>query len=552
MKRLLLLLLLSVPSFAACSITVFVSGTPILSAPVNANFASLNTCKPQVFSGTTLPGNIAGSKLGDLYLNTTSGLSYQCFKTSGVCTAVAAANWVQIGGGGGGSGTVTVVSSGSLTSTACVTGGGTTTIQTGTGCTISSTGDMVAHSYASSDTTHSGGSLYNGLTSGAVMLAAADVAGTAIVYVLPSTNGTSGQFLKDNGVVACPTLAAGSPSVCHQLTWASGGGGGTIPSTTSTLKGDGAGNALAVTGTGTDCVLVNGSSGACGSGSGTVTSIGTTSPITGGTITTTGTIACASCVTSSTPGAGVAHFAGSTQAVTSSLIVNADITAATIDLTTKVTGTLPVANGGTGITSLGTGVATALGANVSGTGAICLASGSACAGGGGSGLVLIEQHSASSSATLNFTTCISGTYDQYVVKFQDILPVTTGQDFLFRVGNGSYDSSSNYYWATKYVRNDGAEGVLASGGGAGTAGSLFTSISNNSSTGGISGDFQINNPSGSLRKVFGFQVQANQAAGFFTGNGASTWDQTTTITQFQFYFAAGILSGTIRCYGLAK
>jgi hypothetical protein len=289
-----------------------------------------------------------------------------------------------------------------------------------------------------------------------------------------------------------------------------------------------------------------------GAGTGGVTSVGTTSPITGGTITTTGTIACASCVTSATPGAGVAHFAGSTQAVTSSLIVNADITAATIDLTTKVTGTLPVANGGTGITSFGTGVATALGANVSGTGAICLASGSACAGGGGSGLVLIEQHSASSSATLNFTTCISGTYDQYVVKFQDILPVTTGQDFLFRVGNGSYDSSSNYYWATKYVRNDGAEGVLASGGGAGTAGSLFTSISNNSSTGGISGDFQINNPSGSLRKVFGFQVQANQAAGFFTGNGSSTWDQTTTITQFQFYFAAGILSGTIRCYGLAK
>lgn len=43
-------------------------------------------------------------------------------------------------------------------------------------------------------------------------------------------------------------------------------------------------------------------------------------------------------------------------------IVNADITNSTIDLTTKVTGTLPVANGGTGITSLGTGIATWLGA----------------------------------------------------------------------------------------------------------------------------------------------------------------------------------------------
>lgn len=52
-------------------------------------------------------------------------------------------------------------------------------------------------------------------------------------------------------------------------------------------------------------------------GTGTVTSIATTSPITGGTITTTGTIACATCVVASSPGAGYAHFAGSTQTVTS-------------------------------------------------------------------------------------------------------------------------------------------------------------------------------------------------------------------------------------------
>lgn len=61
-----------------------------------------------------------------------------------------------------------------------------------------------------------------------------------------------------------------------------------------------------------------------------VTSVATTGPITGGTITTTGTIACATCVVASAPGAGVAHFAGSTQTVTSSQIVAADITNATV------------------------------------------------------------------------------------------------------------------------------------------------------------------------------------------------------------------------------
>ena len=43
-----------------------------------------------------------------------------------------------------------------------------------------------------------------------------------------------------------------------------------------------------------------------------------------------------------------------------------------VNLTTNVTGTLPVSNGGTGITAFGTGVATALGQNVSGSGSIAL------------------------------------------------------------------------------------------------------------------------------------------------------------------------------------
>ncbi|MEQ1767283.1 MAG: hypothetical protein ABL859_07625, partial [Methylotenera sp.] len=47
--------------------------------------------------------------------------------------------------------------------------------------------------------------------------------------------------------------------------------------------------------------------------------------------------------------------------LSSGLILNADITNGTIDLTTKVTGVLPAANGGTGISALGTGVATFLG-----------------------------------------------------------------------------------------------------------------------------------------------------------------------------------------------
>jgi hypothetical protein len=79
-------------------------------------------------------------------------------------------------------------------------------------------------------------------------------------------------------------------------------------------------------------------------GTGTVTSIATTGPIGGGTITTTGTITCTMCVVASSPGAGIAHFAGSTQTVTSSAV----------SLTADVSGILPAGNGGTGVANTAT------------------------------------------------------------------------------------------------------------------------------------------------------------------------------------------------------
>ena len=62
-----------------------------------------------------------------------------------------------------------------------------------------------------------------------------------------------------------------------------------------------------------------------------------------GTWYTPGSAACPTCVVASSPGAGIAHFAGSTQTVTSS----------PVSLTADVSGLLPVANGGTGTATPG-------------------------------------------------------------------------------------------------------------------------------------------------------------------------------------------------------
>lgn len=87
-------------------------------------------------------------------------------------------------------------------------------------------GTATAANFASTDTTHSGSSYFGGVTSGGVGIAAADVAGTAITYILPFTNGTAGQYLQDLGATTCPTLIAGMPSPCHQWGWGTPSGGG--------------------------------------------------------------------------------------------------------------------------------------------------------------------------------------------------------------------------------------------------------------------------------------------------------------------------------------
>jgi hypothetical protein len=177
-------------------------------------------------------------------------------------------------------------------------------------------------------------------------------------------------------------------------------------------------------------------------------------------------------------------------------------------------------------------------------------------GGGGGALTLVEQHTASSTASLDFTTCVSSTYNQYIFMFEDIMPVTNSHDLRFRVstnGGSTWDSSSNYYYGITYVENNGTTGTLNTGAGSTTSGLVFTGISNSSSTGGLSGELKFLNPNGSTRKVFNMKIAMSQAAGFFDGEGAITWDQTTVVNAVQFFMDSGsVLSGTIRCYAMQK
>ncbi len=213
---------------------------------------------------------------------------------------------------------------------------------------------------------------------------------------------------------------------------------------------------------------------------------------------------------------------------------------------------VPVGN----ITGLGTGVATALAANVSGSGAICLASGSACAGGGGGSFVLVEQHTASTSASLDFTTCISSTYDDYQLEFVNVKLATDGAVPLVRFstdGGSTYDSGANYNW-TGWRFLSSTNGT--SGTNADSSIHLVLAVNNSASANySINGTLKLFNPGGALYKAFRGQfIDVDTGASAITGTDmGGFYNITTAVNAFQFLANSGnVASGTVRCYGIAK
>ncbi len=195
MKRLLLLGLLAIAAHGQPISTTASQARPVSSLPA--------TCNPS--SGSIVALTTGGSK----------GL-YSCTATN---------TWTRIGGGAvgptGATGATGSNGSAGAAGATGVTGATGTAGAPYTGCTqdgsngITCTGGFTTGSSSS----NSGFESYSGATSGSAGFAVPAVAGTAILYLLPSTAGTAGQLMQDTGSVTCPSLPAGAPSLCHQLAW---------------------------------------------------------------------------------------------------------------------------------------------------------------------------------------------------------------------------------------------------------------------------------------------------------------------------------------------
>lgn len=188
---------------------------------------------------------------------------------------------------------------------------------------------------------------------------------------------------------------------------------------------------------------------------------------------------------------------------------------------------------------------------------------------GGGGLALLETRTASASATLDFATFISSTYDEYMIEGVALTPATDGADLLMRVGTGggpTYDSGNNYYGTLRH-----GAGALASTPGTPNGGSsngimtqadapgsaiMLAKVINELDTGYGHASFSLRlcipQSTAKMKPIYGTATWHNGTEVFMAMFGY-LYASTTALTAVRFLMSSGnIASGVIRAYGIAK
>ena len=183
----------------------------------------------------------------------------------------------------------------------------------------------------------------------------------------------------------------------------------------------------------------------------------------------------------------------------------------------------------------------------------------------GGAMTLLETQTASSSATISFTSNIDSTYDEYVFKFINIHP-SAESVFSFQADTGTNTSYNQTITSTSfraYHREDAGESGLGYISAADQAqGTGFQPLMESPQLGtnndeNLNGTLHIYNPSSTtfVKHFIARTLSQNddsQPAYVLDGYFAGYFNTTSALTRFQFKFASGnIDSGTIKLYGIS-
>lgn len=186
----------------------------------------------------------------------------------------------------------------------------------------------------------------------------------------------------------------------------------------------------------------------------------------------------------------------------------------------------------------------------------------------GASLVLLGSGSASSSASISFTSKMSSTYDDYIVKILNAVPASSGALLVMRmsVDNGAnYFNSANDYAhgstgfdaaAATRTANSGVDSSINIGGFPGTLG-----LSNTAADGGFSGTVELFKTNTTTQKknvcINGVATLTGPATstqtGIGVGIGAANGIRDAAVNAIQFFMSTGnIASGDFYLYGVKK
>ena len=171
-------------------------------------------------------------------------------------------------------------------------------------------------------------------------------------------------------------------------------------------------------------------------------------------------------------------------------------------------------------------------------------------------LVFLEEHVASTSATLDFTTFISSTYDTYIFKFVTIVPATSTAILQMRMGTGggpTYDTGANY--GSQLFRHSFNASAL-SGADSGATSIALTTAWLSAGNHPIAGSLELYDPQNATwykwvsgKFVYPDSGISNMAVSEMGGE----YLVATAITAVRFFMSSGnITSGMIRVYGISK
>ena len=177
----------------------------------------------------------------------------------------------------------------------------------------------------------------------------------------------------------------------------------------------------------------------------------------------------------------------------------------------------------------------------------------------GGAMTLLETQTASSSATLSFTSDIDDTYDEYVFRFYDIHNDTNNGGFFFQVDTGTNTSYNQTMTTTtfKAEHNEGDSGTALEyrtdfDQAQGTAFQRLVEGTGDGADESAAGTLHLFNPSsGTFVKHFysvcnGYQGDDYNECLFIAGY----VNTTTALTRVQFKAISGTFDGTIKMYGV--